>query len=311
MFNWVYKKLRVLLIVMMMFTAPAHALEDAIIAIVNDEVVTLKDLREYMNGIYSQLRLEGKDPFEVDEIMRSYEEQGIEKLIDDRLILSRANEVGLQIRKSAVDRRLEEIKSQYKSDQEFWAALQEEGLSVSDVRRKVEDQFKAQFIVEQEVKDKIFVNPQEITQFYEQNPEYFKKDDAVQLDSIFLTFEQGEAVARQKAEEAMKALNNGDEFERVAAQYSDAPSVGVVERGQLMSQVEEVVFNLKQDEVSGVVEVENGLFIFKLLGREEGEEVHLLAVKERIHDRVFQEKFKKAFKEWIEELRDEAYVEIK
>lgn len=78
-----------------------------------------------------------------------------------------------------------------------------------------------------------------------------------------------------------------------------------------MGHVEDVVFGMEEDTVSDVVEVDNGLFIFRLIAKEEGEELPLAEVKDKIRERVFQDKFKKDFKEWVQELRKEAYVELK
>ncbi len=72
-----------------------NAQTDAIIAIVNDDVITLKDLRQYVAGIASQLRVENKSPEEIQQIMSDYEQKGLDKLIEDKLILAAANDKGI------------------------------------------------------------------------------------------------------------------------------------------------------------------------------------------------------------------------
>ena len=67
---------------------------DSIIAIVNDDVITLKDLRQYIASIVSQLRIENKSPEEIQQIMGDYEQKGLDKLIEDKLILAAANDKG-------------------------------------------------------------------------------------------------------------------------------------------------------------------------------------------------------------------------
>ena len=57
---------------------------DAIIAIVNDDVITLKDLRQYVAGVAGQLRVENKSPEEIRQIMGDYEQKGLDKLIEDK-----------------------------------------------------------------------------------------------------------------------------------------------------------------------------------------------------------------------------------
>ncbi|HLD88055.1 MAG TPA: SurA N-terminal domain-containing protein, partial [Candidatus Omnitrophota bacterium] len=86
-------------------TAMAAQLNDTIIAIVNSEAITLKDLRDHIGGIYRQLKVENKSAQEINEIMATYEQKGVNQLVEDRLILAAANEKGLEIRQEAVNKR--------------------------------------------------------------------------------------------------------------------------------------------------------------------------------------------------------------
>src|ERR1041385_5241283 len=83
--------------------------EEKIIAVVNDEVITLKDLKAYVAGMYGQLRVQNTDPFEMDEIMRQYQQKGIEQLVEDKLILTAAKDKELEIKAQAVDKKMEDI----------------------------------------------------------------------------------------------------------------------------------------------------------------------------------------------------------
>jgi len=105
----------------------AHAKDlpsDAIIAIVNDDVITLKDMRQYVASIASQLRVENKSPEEIRQIMGDYEQKGLDKLIEDKLILAAANDKGLIVRDDIVDKRLQEIKDRYSSEDEFFKIIE-------------------------------------------------------------------------------------------------------------------------------------------------------------------------------------------
>ena len=93
---------------------------DAIIAVVNDDVITLKDLRQYVASIASQLRVENKSPEEIQQIMGDYEQKGLDKLIEDKLILAAANDKGIKVRDDIIDKRLQEIKDRYPSEDDFF-----------------------------------------------------------------------------------------------------------------------------------------------------------------------------------------------
>ena len=103
----------------------------------------------------------------------------------------------------------------------------------------------------------------------------------------------------------------GEDFDKVFQKYSDSSSVGEIEHGQMVDAVENVVFNLKLEEVSDPVEVENGIYVFKAMGVSPGKQQALAEVKDQIYAKLLDDQFQAKFKEWVDRLRDKAYVEIK
>lgn len=289
----------------------SYALDDAIIAVVNDEVITLKDLRDYIRQTYVSLVAEGVEEQQLKAMMLDLESDGINKLIEDRLILTRAKAIGIDVREQLIDQRLAEIKQRYPSEEVFLDALVKNGANITELRDKILDQLKIKFVVEHEVKSKIFVNPQEVTEFYEQNKDSFQKSERVNLESIYITFLQDKEAARQRAKEALELIGQGTDFLEVAKQYSDTPSVGVVERGQLQPAIEGAVFNLQENEVSPLMEVDTGIYIFRLKGKIPSETAGIKEVKDQIYKFLFTKKFKDSFTQWLQGLRKNAYIDIK
>ena len=75
--------------------------------------------------------------------------------------------------------------------------------------------------------------------------------------------------------------------------------------------IEETVFNLNIHEISPLVEVESGIYIFKLIGESPSEIATLEDVKDSIYNQLYKEKFKGEFMRWLEDLKEDAYIEIK
>ncbi len=305
-----------LLTIGFLFLVPlAHAnnsSSDAIIAIVNDDVITLKDLRQYVAGIAGQLRVENKSPEEIQQIMGDYEQKGLDKLIDDKLILAAANDKGIEVRGDIVDKRMKEIRDRYPGEDDFLNALNAQGMTVSDLQRKLTDQLKVKYEVDMEVRDKIFVNPQDVTDYYNKHASEFNRKPMVNLQSIFVSFDKhSKQEARSRADEARSRMLAGEDFDKIFQKYSDSSSVGEVQQGQMVDAVENVVFNLKLEEVSDPVEVENGVYVFKAIGISPGKQQTLAEVKDRIYSQLLDGQFQTKFKEWVDKLREKAYVEIK
>ncbi len=305
-----------LLVIGFLFLAPlAHAQNthtDAIIAIVNDDVITLKDLRQYVAGIASQLRVENKSPEEIRQILGDYEQKGLDKLIEDKLILAAANDKGIEVRSDIVDKRIKEIRDRYPGEDNFLNALNAQGITVSDLERKLTDQLKVKYEVDMEVRDKIFINPQDVTDYYNKHTSEFSRKPAVNLQSIFVSFGKHiKQEARSRADEARSRMLAGEDFNKIFQKYSDSSSIGEVRQGQMVDAVENVIFNLKPGEVSDPVEVENGIYVFKAIGASPGKQQTLAEVKDQIYNKLLDDQFQAKFKEWVDKLRGKAYVEIK
>jgi len=300
-----------ILVIVLCAPTSSWSVEDAIIAIVNDELITLKDLKDYAQSKYVSLVAEGLSDAQIQEVMKDMEESGINKLIEDKLILSKANIIGVDVREAAVDERVNEVKARYGSEQSLINALVKNGATITDLRNKIRDQLKTKFIINHEVKSKIYVNPQEVTHFYDENQDQFSRGDQINLESIFIAYGNDINSALMKTVEAYKDVLSKKDFNDCIKQYSAMPSVGIIERGQLLPVIEEAVFNLKINEISHLIEVDSGIYIFKLVGQSPSKVAALEDVKGSIYDILYLKKFKSEFMRWLENLKKDAYIEIK
>lgn len=292
-------------------TSPSWALDDGIIAIVNEDVITLKDLKDYIGSVYRQMKAEGKSEEEIKAAMADLEERGIYQIIDDKIVLDAARKKGLEIREAAIDDKVDEVRKKYISEKEFVDALLVDGATVGEFRNKVKEQMLVHYFIEMEVKSKIFVNPQEITDYYQKNPAQFLRPSRVNLDSIFVPMKDNPKEALAKAKEALKLLKEGTDFAEVAQKYSASPSLGIITKGEMIAEIDKAAFQLQVDQISDIIATEEGIFILKLKGKLPEETVPLEQAKKEIQSLLFMQKFKVRYQQWMEKLRSEAYVEIK
>jgi parvulin-like peptidyl-prolyl isomerase len=301
-----------LLLGLLLFSSSlASAVEDAILAVVNNEVITLKDLKDYINTTYMSLAAQGLSESEIEKAMKDLEENGLNKLIEDKLILSRANEIGMTIREKLIEDEIDKVIARYPSQEMFMNALLLHGGTLSDLRKKIEDQLKIKYVIENEIRSKIYISPQEITKFYNKNMNQFQKKEKINLESIFISFGANKIDARQKAEKALDLIKQGGDFKSIAKEYSDAPSIGTVERGQLTPEIEKIVFHLSDVSPSEIVELETGYYIFKLTGRSSASVASLQDVRDQIHDRLYRSRFRELYLDWINKLKENAFIDIK
>ncbi len=286
---------------------------DEIVAVVDDDVITRKDLQEYLTSTYMQMKMNGMDKAKIKKAMQQEEKTALQKLIDDKLIVKAANKKGVEVRREAIDKRLEKIKSKYPSEQVFLDALKEEGLTLSDLRKRITNQLKTKYMIDKEVRSKILIHPQEVTEYYNTHLEKFKYPERFDVASIFIPFANDKKAAKEKAETILTLIKkeNGKSFDQIAKEYSKAPPLGIVAKGQLIPKIENILASMKEGDVSEVIETEKGYYIFKLKRVIPPASAPLEEVKDDIYNYLYQQQFNKRFHEWTAELRKNAFIEIK
>jgi parvulin-like peptidyl-prolyl isomerase len=289
----------------------ARPLNDTIVAIVDNDVITLKDLKDYVSSVYRQLKVEHRTPEEIQQIMVTYEEKGVNQLIEDKLILAAADQKGVEIRPEVISKRLKEIKDRYPSEDDFLNEISSQGITVTDLKNKIISQFKAKYVVDMEVRNKIFINPEQVTSYYNDHKNEFSTKTKYNLDSIYINFDKGREAAIQRLKEARGKLAAGENFDKVSKEYSQASSIGVLEQGQMVPTIEKEVFSLKEGELSQIVEVGGGVYLFKVNGISQGVQESLEDAKDSVYNKLFDMQFQEKFKAWIDKLRNKAYVEVR
>ncbi|MCX5667190.1 MAG: peptidylprolyl isomerase, partial [Candidatus Omnitrophica bacterium] len=127
----------------------------------------------------------------------------------------------------------------------------------------------------------------------------------------------GEAGALQVIRDLMKRLKEGCGFEGLAKEYSDTPgvdesgSMGYVKKGDLMPQIEEIVFNLKEGEITEIIQSPLGYHIFKVDEKKIRRMRELAEVRQDIEEFLYREKAGQKLKGWIDSLAKSAYIEFK
>ena len=277
----------------------------------NDEVITYRDLGEYLKSRYLQLKMEGASDAEIKPLMVELENNGVQRLIQDKLLVNETKNKDIKVRKEMVDRRMKEIVHNYPSEEIFLKSLEQDGLTISDIQKKIEDQIKVQQLIDTEIKAKIYVNPNEVTDYYNAHRDEYKRPERIDLDSIFVPKGKDPAAAKTKIEKALDQIKSGKDFRKVAESTSSAPALGTFEKGKLLPQLETSVWSLAAGQISGVIEVDDGFYILKVLGKMPAQTASLEEVKDTIQKIVFNEKFRQKIDEWLGQLEKAAFVEIK
>ncbi len=113
--------------------------------------------------------------------------------------------------------------------------------------------------------------------------------------------EQEKSYAYARAVEALRRIEAGEDFDVVASRYNEAPESTVfIGKGDVEEAYEEAAFELGNEEVSGVIETEEGYYILKCISTLNREETDMNKI--RIVDERRKEAFSKEYDSYVQTL---------
>jgi parvulin-like peptidyl-prolyl isomerase len=277
--------------------------QDKIVAIVNSDVITQKDLSDFVNFTRMQLsgQYQGK---ELEEKTRALKSDLLNKLIDDRIILQEAKRSKVKADEEKIKEKVNEIKRRYSSETDFQQALALQGLVQADIEKRLNEQMLMYNIIEMRVKSKIAVNPAEVTDFYQRNPQEFNLSEQRDFESA--VFEDADAASQVAAN-----LKKGQTLGALAQKYSfNVGTLGGVVEAELRKELSDALFKIKIGEYAGPLKIENKYYIFRLNKISPPRAKQLSEVQERIYSFLLEKKLQESLAKWLDELKGRAYIKI-
>src|SRR5262249_16290026 len=265
----------------------------------------------------------------------------LRELIDNEILMRRAEKLGLLATDEEVDRKLNEIKSPY-TQEEFDARMKEKKITLDDFKRDLRRSLTVDKVLNKEVTSKINITDQDISNYYNAHKAEFNLiEPQYHLAQIVVTTApnpqvhnhkndkaQNEADARKKIQMLVNHIESGDDFGPLAMNYSEdadtagnGGDLGFTPESSLRNtdpNTRDVVTKLKPGGVSPIIPVVNpvtkqlfGFRIVKLIAKEPAGQRELSdprvqqAIRSQLRDRR-EELLKAAY---YEVLRDSAKVE--
>lgn len=309
-------------------TAPAQQAEviDGIAAIVNNDVVTISQVRELV-GVRERALREVYRGQELSEQLNQLRLAALKDLIDRQLILQEfkaMQEKGANIPDYVVDDRVQAIiREEFGGDRgAFVRTLQAQGYTMTRFKEIEREKIIVQAMRQSKVDNNFVISPTQIQAYYNKNKAAYSTPEQVKLRMIIIR--EGEvgdiltgANKRQVAEEIRGKLAEGADFDRMAQMYSEDASTqevggdwGWIERNTLNEALTKVAFSLKPGEISPVVEIENTYYIMMVEARKNAQVKPIAEVREEIEKNLIQQERMKAQERWIDSLRQKAYIKI-
>ena len=295
---------------------------DRIVAVVNDEIITLYDLNETLRPYEENIEALGYSPEKLREALFKLRSDLVSKLVDQKLADQQIKKNKLAISSQEVDETIERIKeSRSYTDEDLRAGLAEQGLTIEEYRENLKKQLLRGKLVNREVKSKIVITREEIEKYYNEHPEKYGGETKYHLWNIFVKFSEGtdesqKQIAFGKMEAVLSQLKQGRSFESLAAQAPDSPEspagtdLGLYLLDELSPQLKNVVKDMKEGEYSSIIETDRGyqiIYVQKVLVTNSK---NLTDVEAEIEDILYNEAIDSRYNTWLSELRKRSHIKI-
>ena len=282
---------------------PIAFAEDKLVVVVNHEIITQKDLNDFLSFTRMQYSREFKGKALEDKV-QGMKQNLLQRLIEDRLILQQAKNDKLTIEPSRIKTKIDEIKKRYGSESEFEGDLSKQGLVQADLENKIREQMLMYTVVDQKVRLKIVVRPDEITSYFNQNKGQFSKPEERQLTIIILADDS-------LAKTLSYNLRLGTKLEDLATRYTFTMDKLSAVRGEgLRKEIEETVFKLGVGEVSEPVKIDQQYYVFRLESIVASQQLNLAQAQDKIQEYLFEKKMQEELTNWLDELKKQSYIKI-
>lgn len=295
---------------------------DRIVAVVNDEIITLSELNNNFESYRKRIEESYKDQ-DLVKIMAEARLALLNKLIDQSLIEQEAKKSGIVIKDDEVIDTIKDFLSRRKLRMDdLLKTLAKDGSSFEEYKKEIRDQLVRMRLVRREIKARIAVSDEEIGNYYLKHREDYEGKEAVRIKQILISFPKNidattKAKLRGEIDTIHKRLKDGEPFDMIAARYSQGPAataggdIGFVERGMVLPAVENVAFSLQVEEISSVFESPIGFHIIRVIDKRGAGVKPIESVRVEIREKLEEEKMEKKYTEWIKELRNKSHIEIK
>jgi len=291
---------------------------EEIVAVVNDDIITLSEFRMQYELAESTLRAQQLPQEQFDQQVAMLKKEFLNSMIVETLLLQKAKELGLNVQEQ-VKATLEKIKTENNiaSDVDLRRAIEQQGTPYDVWIKQLEDNILRNGVLYTEVDRSIVLEDPEIVQYYKKNPAEFTTLTEYKLNAIYVA---GDTRAADEVE-ALKAaidakLKGGASFADTAAELSDPPmkdakgDLGTFKAGELEAALEEPVSKLKAGETSPWVSNKNGWYLLQLVEKKDSFIRPFEDARREVEEKIFNAKRAVKTEAFVKTLRDKSYVRI-
>jgi peptidyl-prolyl cis-trans isomerase SurA len=298
---------------------------EEIIARVNNEIITQSEYEKAKVAAADEAKQDCQGhctPEQLQIAIEDRQKNALRDLIDQSLLVQRGKDMGLSVEPDVI-KKLDQIRIQnnINSMEDLEKAVSASGVNWEDFKNNIRNGVLTQRVISSEVGSHITIGHDEIDKYYNEHKAEFVRPEQVALRSIEVNTEKKSpeeiVELKKKAETTLKRIKDGDDFGEMAKRFSDGSTakqggfLGVYKRGELSKELEDVVFKMRKNDITDVMDTKQGFLILQVLEHYDEGEQTLAKVEPEITDKLYTARMEPAMREFVKTLREQSYVVIK
>lgn len=292
---------------------------DAIVAVVNEVVITQSDLNPAVSMIKKQL-IASRTPLPSDTALRK---QVLDQLINKSLQLQLAERMGIKKTDEEVAKTISDIASNNKLPvSELYNKVAEQGVSAAQYRKEIHDQLVLQHVQHQALGGTLSVSPREVDEFMRSKAWQAYNAKEYHLDDILISLPETPSTqdvqnAKKRAQQLLAKIRGGLNFNEAAVAESGEESalqggdLGWRKLPEIPDAFASKVVDMKVNEVTGPIQTSNGFHLIRLVAsRSVGSPMNADQQRKQVEQLVYQRKLEEALQTWITKLRSDSFIKV-
>ena len=257
---------------------------------ISESIVTVGDVAITHQQVYNRL-------------YKLYGEQILSQMMEELLIKTEANSRGMNVKTSEIDEKINVIKSELGTEDNFEKFLNIRKLS----RSELEEQIRTGILKEKMVSDdkNIKIDDSNIEDFFEENKEKLSSPEQIKLSHILVQ-------TKSEADDLIIALNAGADFSALCKAKSVDQStkekggeLGFFSRGMLIKEIEDIAFGLEEGKICPPIKTGDVWHVIKIEEKKQAIPAKLdKDMKKQIRKSLQQEEINRLYPDWISGLSD-------
>lgn len=300
---------------------PLELFANDIVAKGDDVKVTRAMLDEAMINIKASAAARGQTI--PPQRMTALESQVLDRLIGMQLLNKMATAADRTNGLESAQKQFSLIKTNAGTEENLLRQLKTVGMTVEELNKKLQEEAVADAVLQREIK--FDVSDADVKKFYDDNPSQFEQPETVRAAHILISTQEKDgsemsdakkAEKKKLAEGLLKRAKAGEDFAKLAQEYSDDPGSKdrggeyTFPRGQMVPEFEAAAFGMETNQISDLVTTQFGYHIIKLLEKHPAKTVSFEEAAPDIRKYLKTRGIQQQIPAFMAKLEKDAHVEI-